>query len=438
MWNSKRPFDEPAILFEEAELRAERLVAIVRIVVSTTLAATFATTVLPETPDADPVLVRQAYWAAATMLGYFTLGVVSLTLIKLGLYRPQMAWIAVTGDCAFLLINIWVGLGNTGLDANYLIALPPIWLAPVVLSAGALRFNPLLQAYVVGLLICGLVAIAAFNTDWTIGFGKPLQQSAEFLFAWPPNIMRLMMLVLAGAILVVASARARMLLIRAIDETRKSVNLTRYLPQQIAGRLAETGIDELRKGKRQNVAILFVDIRGFTGLSESMQPEALSAFVTEFRRRVARAVDASGGTIDKFIGDAAMVVFGILPGGSNEATDALTCADLILGELADWNESRVKQSLPAVHVGIGVHWGEAFCGAIGDETRIEYTVLGDAVNVASRLEALTKEVQRPLIVSHDVLERAERDVGSEKWQILEQSVLRGRADPIIALASSGV
>ena len=112
------------------------------------LATTFTITVLPETPNVDPVLVNQAVWAAATMFGYFALGVTSLTLIKLGLYRRQMEWIAVTGDCAFPLINIWVGLGNTGLDANYAVALPPIWLAPVVLSVGALRFNPLLQAFI--------------------------------------------------------------------------------------------------------------------------------------------------------------------------------------------------------------------------------------------------------------------------------------------------
>lgn len=436
MWNSKEPAIEPALLFEEAELRAERLVAVVRIVVSLTLAATFATTVLPATPDADPVLIKQAYWAAATMFCYFVLGVTSFSLITLGRYRSWMAWIAVTGDCAFLLINIWVGLGNTGLDANYVIALPPIWLAPVVLSAGALRFNPYLQAYVVALLIFGLVAIAVFNTDWEIGLSKTLQPAAGFLFSWPPNTMRLMMLVLAGVILVVASARARALLIRAIDQTRRSVNLTRYLPQQIAGRLAETGIDELRKGKRQNIAVLFVDIRGFTGLSESMGPEAVSALVTEFRRRIARAVDASGGTIDKFIGDAAMILFGVLPGVRNEAADALICADLILGELDEWNRSRVNEGDPAVRVGIGVHWGEVFCGAIGDENRIEYTVLGDAVNVASRLEQLTKEVRRPLIVSSDVLNRAELDPDDEKWQVLDHSELRGRADPIVALASS--
>jgi adenylate cyclase len=245
------------------------------------------------------------------------------------------------------------------------------------------------------------------------------------------------MLALAGLVLVIASVRARTLLTLEIREARRSVNLTRYLPQLIADQLAETGIDELRRGRRQNVAVLFVDIRGFTSRSEPMSPEALGEFLTEFRSRVARAADASGGTIDKFIGDAAMVVFGLVSDGKNEAAAALECADLILTEIADWNEQRRATGQDPVKVGIGIHWGDAFCGAIGDETRLEYTVLGDTVNVAARLEELTKQMAWPIVVSHAVLDAAGQSGESETWHALDTTTLRGRTDPIQLFGSSG-
>ncbi|MEM9513141.1 MAG: adenylate/guanylate cyclase domain-containing protein [Cyanobacteria bacterium P01_E01_bin.48] len=430
MSTTKTSLIEPESLFAEAEIRAERLVAILRIVISLTLAITFAVAVLPSAPAEDPVLTSQLTWAAATMLGYFGLGVTSIVIIQKGLYRQEMAWFAVTGDCLFLLANIWFSLANTGLSGNYAIALPPIWLAPVVLSVGALRFNPVLQAYVVLLLVCGLVAIAGFRLDRGEGANEGISAASGFLFSWPPNVMRLMMLTLAGMVLVIASARARVLLRQAIEETRRSSNLTRYLPPQVADRLAEGGIDELRRGQRQKAAILFVDIRGFTSLAELMTPDALSAFVSEFRRRVARAADATGGTIDKYVGDSAMVVFGLPTPNGDEAVMSLRCADRISTELAEWNKHRQHSGESPIKIGIGVHWGEVFCGAIGDEARLEFTVLGDTVNVASRLEAAAKQFGCSVVASEEVLKEAGQRLDGGDWVRLEKTTLDGRTGPV--------
>jgi adenylate cyclase len=240
--------------------------------------------------------------------------------------------------------------------------------------------------------------------------------------------------------------RARALLTRAIRETRRGVNLTRYLPPRIADRLAETGLDELRRGRRQTVAILFVDVRGFTPLSEAMTPEALSGFVAEFRHRVAGAAEASGGTIDKFIGDAAMIVFGLEPegadsagadGAANSAATALACARRLLAEIAEWSARRRDAGEPPVEVGIGVHQGEVFCGAIGDETRLEFTVLGDPVNVAARLQALTREVGWPIVASAAVLEAAGAGRPPAGWQALAPTPLRGRRGMLEIFGSGG-
>ncbi len=424
-------------LFAQAEMRAERTVGLLRILIAVALIVVFVVAVLRIAPDDQPMLSRQWMFAGGTMFAYLLLGVASFLVSARGAYRPWMAWLAVTGDCAFLLANVWLGLINTGLPANYVISLPPIWLAPVALSFGALRFNPALQGYLVGLLILGLMAIALFGASWDYELDAAPPNVLSLFFAVPPNVMRLAMLALAGLVLVVAAIRARALLTRAISETHRGINLTRYLPQQIADRLAEAGLDELRRGRRQNAAILFVDIRGFTPLSEAMPPEALSAFVTEFRRRITRAVDACDGTIDKFIGDAAMVVFGLVRPSENDAAAALRCANLILSEVAEWGKQRKQAGEDAVEVGIGVHWGEVFCGAIGDDTRLEYSVLGDSVNIAARLQEQTKQVGWPIVASRDILAAAGLSGDRKAWHALDKTALRGRRGLIDTYGSDG-
>jgi adenylate cyclase len=157
---------QPVKLFAEAELQAERTVALLRVAIAIVLGLVFVFAVLRASPAGEPILIRQWLFAGGTMLGYLLLGMASYIAIAKGVYRPWMAWLVVTGDSAFLLINIWLGLLNTGLPANYLTSMPPIWLAPVVLAFGALRFNPLLQAYLIVVLVAGLLAIAVSTGDW--------------------------------------------------------------------------------------------------------------------------------------------------------------------------------------------------------------------------------------------------------------------------------
>ena len=275
----------------------------------------------------------------------------------------------------------------------------------------------------------GFLALAAGSSYEAYPTGAP-PEALNLFFALPPNIMRLAMLVLAAAVLVVASVRARSLLTRAVTETRNRVNLTRYLPRQVATRLAEGGLEELRRGRRQHVAVLFVDIRGFTGRSESMPPDRLGQFITEFRSRVARAVEHCGGTIDKFIGDAAMVVFGLVDTAQQPAADAVACAERILEEIAHWNEEDGRRGEDKVRVSIGVHWGEAFCGAIGDDSRLEYTVLGDTVNVAARLQELAKHSGYVILASGDALAAAGAAASGGDWDALEAAPLRGRSGAV--------
>lgn len=417
-------FDAKAV-FDQAEISAERLVARLRMVISFSLGIVFLVAVYGGRqqidPDVLPTLQRQWAMAGAIMTAYFLLGLISFLANQRGAYKPWIAWIAVTGDCIFLLANIWFGVTNLQMPGAYLATLPPIWLTPVVLAFGALRFNPLLQGFVTAFLLAGLVVIGliAPSTD------PPRPADVALFFGQPPNVMRLAMLALAGAVLGVACLRARRLLSQSIDNARRQFNLTRYLPTVIADRLAEGGLDELRRGKRRKVAVLFVDIRDFTARAERMPPEELSAFLSEFRRRVGQSVAANRGVIDKFIGDAAMAVFGLNDDGRKAARNALACGRSLIDDMQAWD----AESDP-VRIGVGVHYGAAFCGAIGGDDRLEFTVLGDVVNVASRLEAMTKDARRPLIVSAETLEAAGVSPDGDGWNALGPTQLRGRSEPL--------
>ncbi|MBK1695903.1 hypothetical protein CKO21_01405 [Rhodovibrio salinarum] len=421
---------QPKALFARAEVQAERTVSVLRMAIALALVLVFFA-VLREAPAGEPMLVRQWLSAGATMSAYFLLGAASFLAIRRGLYRPWMAWIAVTGDCLFPLVNIWLGLANTGLPTGFLIILPPVWLAPVVLAFGALRFNPWLQGYVLLLLVGGLAGLAYLEAP--MGGEASPALIAKFT-SFSPNVIRLCMLALAAGVLLVAALRARSLLRGAIAETYRRINLTRYLPAEVAERLAQGGLKELTGGRRQTVAVLFVDLRGFTRRAEGMSPEEVGAFVTEFRRRVRRAAEASGGTIDKFIGDAAMIVFGLLKEeGPPNARGALACADRILLEMADWN--RGEASSEPVAVSVGLHWGPAFCGAVGDQSRLEFTVLGDTVNIAARLQEYAKCEGVSVVVSAATLQAAER-VPGRHWRELPEVTLRGRRDGVRAFATA--
>lgn len=422
-------------LFLQEEEKAERTVALLRIAIAVALAAIFVIVVRGE-PSRQDVLIRQWIYAGGSMSGYLLLGVVSYVICRIGLYRPWFAWFAVTGDVLFLLTNIWLSLVNTGLPATLLVTIPPVWLAPVVLAFGALRFNPRLQIYVVAVMICGFAGFGLLGS-WERSSVETHSAILQLFFAVPPNIMRLTMLLLAGVILVIASMRARALLARAIGETQRGINLTRYLPAHLADRLAEGGLDELRRGQRREVAVMFVDIREFTRQSEAMSPEEIGAFVTEFRTRLARAAAANNGTIDKFIGDAAMVVFGLVDDGRNHCADAVDCGRAILAEMSGWGAERRRAGMQPVVVGIGIHAGLAFCGAVGDESRLEFTVLGDTVNVAARLEAQTKLAGWPMIVSESVLAGCGGVGHRSGWRPLDAVPIRGRSAAVRAFGSDG-
>lgn len=154
-------------------------------------------------------------------------------------------------------------------------------------------------------------------------------------------------------------------------------------------------------GERRIVTLIFTDIRGFTTLSESVDSAVVVEWLNEYFSRMHRIVASYGGHINKFIGDGLMIVFGapIDRGQKLEARAAVACGLEMLAEVERINEEWKHKDRPEIAIGVGIHTGEATCGVVGAQGRLEYTIIGDTVNLSARLESTTKEKGVPILIS---------------------------------------
>ena len=190
-------------------------------------------------------------------------------------------------------------------------------------------------------------------------------------------------------------------------------NLARYFPANLVDTLAARD-EPFGPPRQQQVGILFADIRDFTTLSESMTAAEVMELLREFHGRMERAVFEHGGTLDKYIGDACMATFGTPDTGPNDATNALTCARAMLTYLEQWNRERSQRGDEIIGIGIGVHFGPVVLGDIGSERTMEFAVIGDTVNIASRLQDLTRTLDTDLAVSDAVISQARAEAEAQE------------------------
>jgi adenylate cyclase len=195
---------------------------------------------------------------------------------------------------------------------------------------------------------------------------------------------------------------------RLTEIESKRANLARYFSPNIVNELMQSG-GRLDFARTQIVTVLFVDIIGFTRVSATLTSTSTMALLREYLAIFEEAVFAHGGTLDKFLGDGLMATFGTPRTGPEDATNAVRTARMMGERIVAWNAKRIAAGLPPLRIGIGLHHGEVVLGDIGGEQRMEFAVIGNTVNVANRIEAMTRQLDIAILASQDVLDAVRRE-----------------------------
>jgi adenylate cyclase len=244
---------------------------------------------------------------------------------------------------------------------------------------------------------------------------------------------------IVSALLAAVVRRSRHLVERQAALERERGNLARYFPPATVDRLArqDTALAQVRE---QTAAVLFADLIGFTHWAERHAPNEVIAMLREVHARLEYEVFRHDGTLDKFIGDGLMATFGTPEPGPRDAVNGVKCLRAIVDEFAAWTEHRAARGRAPIRIAVGLHYGPVVVGNIGTDRRLELAVLGDTVNVASRLEALTRELNCGALISASVADAVREEAPREADSLLAGFVprgevaLKGRARPVVALA----
>lgn len=198
----------------------------------------------------------------------------------------------------------------------------------------------------------------------------------------------------------------------------------KYISQDVMQDVVKN-IDEIKLGgKRANVTVLFADIRGFTSMSEKLSAEEVSEILNEYFTEIEPIISKYNGVINKFIGDAVMAIFGEPIQDKNHAVNAVKCTGDMLKKVKQLQEKWMSEGKPKLEIGVGINTGEAFVGNIGSEMRMEYTVIGDMVNLASRIESYNKVYKTNFLISATTYEQVRNIVDVIK---ISEVSIRGKA-----------
>ncbi|ABZ94919.1 Adenylate cyclase related protein [Leptospira biflexa serovar Patoc strain 'Patoc 1 (Ames)'] len=325
-------------------------------------------------------------------------------------YKPYLKFFTIAFD--YFIIGLMMFLDPTIIKANGLIYFIAMTSAIFIFQLNLLRHSK------TGTIYGAILAFIYFMVV-SVGLGD------GYPFDLIPMIFGLGMLLAIGYVTTVSN-------IEMVKEANTKQMMERFLPSQLVGEFYKNKVQLEPGGENKEVTILFSDIRAFTKFSEQRSAEEVVTFLNDYLSRMTDVIFKFNGTIDKFIGDAIMTIFGAPFKRDDDALRAVKTAVAMMREIESLNQ---KQKCPEdkIHVGIGIHTGEAIVGNIGSERRLDYTVIGDNVNLASRIEGLTKHYNCPILISEvtykQVVGKYSTEDGFEIREI-DQVIVKGKSKPI--------
>ncbi len=396
---------------------SEIIVSCIQLLAVATFAVLYSLAPKAFPPDVpfEPVPIALVTYTAFTLLRF--------ALALKGRLGPAFLRLSVVVDVALLMVTIWSFHLQYQAPPSIYLKAPTLMYIFILIALRALRFEP---GYVV---LCGvagaagwllLLAYAVIDQKEMEITRDYLEYTISFKILLGAEFDKVVSILMVTAILALALHRARKLMVRAAIEHRAARELSRFFAPEVAGRIAGTD-EELTPGRAElgEAAILYVDLRGFTQMAGRLEPVEVMVLLSEYQARMVAAIRGCGGSIDKFMGDGILASFGVARGSDGFAREALTAIEELLAAGDAWRAERGRRGLPAPEVAAAAAAGTVMFGTVGDAQRLEYTVIGEPVNLAAKLEKHCKTERVRAIVPLAMLERAcaEGYAGRRRWKI---------------------
>jgi adenylate cyclase len=374
---------------ETQQRRSEILTSLVQLVVVLAFGALWLSVPRAEGEVQMLVIVPSVLWI------YVVFTLIRLLLAWRGWLPDWLLYLSTVIDMTLLVVTIWSFHLQYAQPATFYLKAPTQLYFFIFIALRALRFQ------VRFVIVAGLAAAAgwaALTLYVLSGRGGDANVTRDFVVYATSNatligaeIDRIVVMLTVTAILALAIGRARRLLVRAVAERQAARDLAQFFDPGVVSRItsAETGLRP-GHGETRHATILVIDIRSFTSLSAAMPPDEVVTLLQDYHARLCPIIQAHGGAIDKFLGDGILASYGAVARSDRHAADALRAIAALLAANAIWGEERRIAGLAPVAIGMAAASGSVLFGVVGDGARLEYTVIGDAVNLATKLEAHNK------------------------------------------------
>ncbi len=340
----------------------------------------------------------------------------AFTLLRLAAaWRARLpGWflaVSIVVDMALLMTLIWSFHIQYMQPPAFYLKAPTLLYVFIFIALRTLRFEAryVLLAGLAGMVgwLCLVAYAAAYDMNSMPVTRDYVRYMTSPSILWGAEIDKILSIAIVTSILALAQVRARAMLERGAAQGSAILELSRFFAPEIAKRISDAEQALVPgEGEMRAAAALFVDLRGFSNLARVLPPRDLVALLSDYQARFAPVIRAHGGSIDKFIGDGILASFGAALPNPRAAADALACVDALLFEAQAWRTARDAQGLPSLEVGFGVAAGTVLFACVGDADRLEYTVIGDVVNLAARLEKQTKTEKCRALATRETFELA--------------------------------